>query len=88
MNFTERKAAALAQLRAARGELDYRGRESFYAIVDMLKNPERSHTLKKHFKYGTCAHELVGILESLAERREDRFIFASMDFPNCTASAN
>jgi hypothetical protein len=76
-----------ARMRDARGDLDYRGRKSFYLTVDMAKNPGRSHGWKKHFKHRTCAYELAGLLESLCERfnRPDRFIFASMDYlrKNC-----
>jgi hypothetical protein len=80
VNLIERKEAARARMQAARGELDYRGRQSFYLIVDLSKNPGREHTLKQHFKRGTCARELVGILETLAAKREDRFVFAGMEY--------
>jgi len=73
---------AQARLKAARGDIAYRGRKSFNIEVSTAKNPHRAHGLKQHFEPNTCAYELVGILEKLAAKfeREDRFIFAGMDY--------
>ena len=80
VNFTDLKAAVEARIRASHGDLDYRGRQSFYAFVNMSKNPNREHGLRYHFKPRTCAHELVGVLEKMADLREDRFVFASLEW--------
>lgn len=77
----EARLRATARLRELRGEIYYRGRRSFIPVVNLAKNPKRGCNLKKHFKYGTCAYELAGYLESQVERfyRPDRFIFHSME---------
>jgi hypothetical protein len=77
---------AVEKMRELRGVLlrNERGRQSFYAEIDMAKNPERACNWEKHFKHGTCPRELAGYLESLIEQypRPDRFVFARMETLN------
>ena len=79
----EHAQAVVENMRALRGQLEKggRGKQSFYPLVDLSKNPGRACSWERHFKYGTCARELIGYLESLEEKfpRPNRFVFAEME---------